>query len=321
MTTSDALSSDLCRDFRRYLVEVRHFSPRTVAAYTRLAAALLAQAGDARSVAELDRKAIVSFLRLDRGKPTSKVGWNLRLTGVRALFRWLVEEGTVARNPTHGIERQHVESAEREPLSLAEMVRFVAAVETHASPAYRHRNVALLQVFLHTALRVAEVVSLDVAQVDLEEHLLRGVLRKRGKIFAAACNDVVVAAIEDYLRVRPRLVREPPCLALFLSDRGKRLTVRSVQQIVARYAKIAGINRRVAPHLLRHSAATALAALNTPLRVVQDICGHSSIVTTQRYVHPGAAERREAVDRLADAYRAVQGRNVEGGALDSARIH
>ncbi len=303
MTTSEALSSDLCRDFQRHLVEVRHFSPRTVAAYTTLAAALLCHAGDASALAELDRKGVVTFLRLDRGRPTSKVGWNLRLSGVRAVFRWLVEEGMLTRNPTDGIERQTVVQAEPQPLSLAEMIRLVTAVEEHSRPAYRHRNIAIIETFLHTALRVAEVVSLDLSQVDLAEHLLRGVRRKRDKIFAAVCNDVVAVALADYLAARPRLARSAAEPALFLSDRGGRLSVRSVQQMVARYAKIAGIRRPVTPHLLRHSSATQLASLGTPLRVVQEICGHSSVTTTQRYVHVGERDRFDAADRLAKAFR------------------
>lgn len=308
MTPSEAFSSDLCRDFRRHLVEVRHFSPRTVAAYTSLAAALLAHAGDASVLAALDRPGVVAFIRLDRGRPTSKVGWNLRLSGVRAVFRWLVEEGRIARNPTDGIERQHVVQAEPQPLSLAEMVALVSAVETHSRSVYRRRNVALFQVFMHTALRVAEVVSLDLSQVDLPEHLLRGVRRKRGKIFAAVCNDVVAATLEEYLVDRPRLARRPDEQALFLSDRGGRLSVRSVQQLVGRYAKIAGIRRPVTPHLLRHSSATVLASLGTPLRVVQEICGHSSVTTTQRYVHVGERDRFDAADRLGRAFRDVSDR-------------
>ncbi len=308
MTTSDAFSSDLCHDFQRHLIEVRHYSPRTVVAYSTLAAALLRHAGDEASLTALDRRGVVEFLRLDRGKATSKVGWNLRLTGVRTLYRWLQEEGRVARNPTDGIERQHIVQAEPQPLSLAEMVALVNAVEEHSRPAYRRRNVAIIVTFLHTALRVAEVVSLDVGQVDLAEHLLRGVRRKRGKIFAAVCNDVVAACLEVYLVVRPRLARHPDQQALFLSDRGGRLSVRSVQQLVARYAKIAGIRRPVTPHLLRHSSATQLASLGTPLRVVQEICGHSSVTTTQRYVHVADRDRFDAADRLARAFREASAR-------------
>ncbi len=303
MTLPDASSSELCRDFRQYLLEVRHFSPRTIVAYSTLAAALLCHAGDEDALTHLDRKGVITFLRLDRGRPTSKVTWNLRLTGVRALYRWLQEEGRVARNPTDGIDRQHIVQAEPQPLSLAEMVQLVSTVETQSPAAYRHRNVALVQVFLHTALRVAEVVSLDLSQVDLAEHLLRGVRRKRGKVFAAVCNDVAAAALGDCLAARPRLTRDPAEQALFLSDRGRRLCVRSVQQMVARYAKIAGIRRSVTPHLLRHSSATALASLGTPLRVVQEICGHSSVTTTQRYVHVGDRDRFDAADRLAKAFR------------------
>ncbi len=88
------------------------------------------------------------------------------------------------------------------------------------------------------------------------------------------------------------------------------LGVRAVQELVKRYAKLAGISRRVSPHVLRHSSATQLADMGTPIRVVQEICGHASVTTTQRYVHVNDGQRKQAVDALGEAWkrreRAVQ---------------
>ena len=206
-------------------------------------------------------------------------------------------------NPALKIERQRVFPKEPVPLSFDEMLRLVEAVEGHCSSVYKHRNVAILQVLFHCALRVAEVVSLDLLQLDFDNYVFLDVRRKGGKILAAAFNDVVAEALENYLKVRGEHLPEEDEPALFLSDRKKRLSTRAVQAMVKKYADLAGISRTVSPHLLRHSSATQLMEVGTPLRVVQEICGHSSVETTQRYVHVNNGQRKRAVNALGQEWR------------------
>jgi site-specific recombinase XerD len=189
------------------------------------------------------------------------------------------------------------------PLSFDEMIRLVEAVEDNCASVYKHRNVAILQILFHCALRVTEVVSLDLSQLDFDNYLFLNVRRKGGKELAAAFNDVVAESIEKYLAVRDEFAPEGGDQALFLSDRKRRLSVRAVQEMVRRYAELAGISRRVSPHLLRHSSATQLVEVGTPLRVVQEICGHASVSTTQRYVHVNNGQRRRAVDALGERWK------------------
>lgn len=210
-------------------------------------------------------------------------------------------------NPAMTLERQRVIPKEPVPLSFDEMLRLVEAVEGHCSTVYKHRNVAILQVLFHCALRVAEVVSLDLSQLDFDNYVFLDVRRKGGKLLAAAFNDVVAEALQRYLRVRREHSPEGDDPALFLSDRKKRLGVRAVQAMVKKYADLAGISRTVSPHLLRHSSATQLMEVGTPLRVVQEICGHASVETTQRYVHVNNGQRKQAVDALGREWR-VQSR-------------
>lgn len=136
-----------------------------------------------------------------------------------------------------------------------------------------------------------------------DHYLLLDVRAKGGKLLAVAFNDVVAEALEQYLAERPRLHPATDEPALFVSDRGNRLSIRTVQELVKRFGKLATIRTPVTPHVLRHSSATRLAELGTPLRVVQEICGHASVTTTERYVHVNGNERRRAIDALAVRWR------------------
>jgi len=158
---------------------------------------------------------------------------------------------------------------------------------------YRSRNTALVQVMFHSALRVSEVVSLDLHQVDFQGHLFMNIRTKGDKQISLPFPDLVSEALERYLKDREPTSDE----ALFLSNRGTRMSVRAVQRLLNDYGRMAGIPRPVTPHLLRHSGATELADL-APLRVVQEILGHSSPEVTARYVHVASDARRLAINAL-----------------------
>jgi len=310
------------KEFAEYLRQERMRSPRTVARYREVlrdfGQFLTGLRGvEAASVDTVDKDMLSVFLRRkdDREEP-SRTSWNSRLAALRAFYGFRVKRGRLAMNPAMAIDRLKVHSRAPVPLSLDEMLRLVDAVEWNAAEVYRSRNLALVQVLYHCALRIAEVVSLNVDQVDLENRLFLDVRRKGDKHLAAAFNDVVAEALANYLAERPKLLplgREEK--ALFLSDRRRRLSIRTVQEMVGRYSELAGLSRSVSPHLLRHSSATQLVDLGTPIRVVQEICGHASVTTTERYVHVNNGQRRLAVDKLGVEWRRRQQerRRARGG--------
>lgn len=310
------------QEFSEYLRQERMRSPRTVARYKEVLrdfARFLAGLPDAQAASTdaVGKDTLSVFLRRtgDQQEP-SRTSWNSRLAALRAFYGFRVKKGRLAMNPAMAIERLKVHSREPVPLSLDEMLRLVDAIEWNSADAYRARNLALVQVLYHCALRIAEVVSLNVDQVDLENRLFLDVRRKGDKHLAAAFNDVVAEALAKYLGERSKLL--PPGqdeTALFLSDRRRRLSIRTVQEMVGRYSELAEISRSVSPHLLRHSSATQLVDLGTPLRVVQEICGHASVTTTERYVHVNNGQRRLAVDKLGVEWRRRQQerRKARGG--------
>jgi len=293
--TETAMSS-LQADFRAHLVEVRHLSPRSVTRYTRVLARFgdfLTKGTDAVQLADVDKDHIELFLRQLGG---GKASWNARLTALRAFYRYLSKTGRLTVDPSRLVERIRGPSKEPIPLSFDEMLRLVEAVET-ASSAYRARNLAIVHVFFHCAVRVAELVSINRSQVDFERRAFLGVRAKYDKELVLPFNDVVADHLERYLEERD--AKHGKSGPLFLSDRGHRLSVRAVQDLLTRYGKRAGIDRPVTPHLLRHASATEHAANGTPLPVIQSLLGHRSIKTTQRYVHANGAQQRDATNALA----------------------
>lgn len=279
---------DLVAAFAAHLGEVRHRRPRTVARYLRvlrrLERDLVLPLTDATSVD------LVGFLRAQSRGAGAPASWNTQVSALRGFYRWLVAGKLISHDPTLPLERRRDHRPEQSPLGFDELLCLVRAAET-AQLRYRARNVALLMTLIHTGLRVAEVVSLDLAQLDLDSHEFHGVTTKGGKTISVAFNDVVHARFEDYLSARPFGSADG---ALFLSDRGTRLAIRSVQVLVRSLGQKAGIGRRVTPHLLRHSYASGLADLGVPITTIQSALGHASIATTERYIHTELRHRREA---------------------------
>jgi integrase/recombinase XerC len=287
--------------FAAHLGEVRHRRPRTVARYLRvlrrLERDLVLPVTDATSVD------LVGFLRAQSKGNSAPASWNTQVSALRGFYRWLLAGKSISHDPTLVLERRRDHRPEQSPLGFDELLRLVGAAQ-RAQPRYRARNVALLMTLIHTGLRVAEVVSLDLAQLDFDNHEFRGVTTKGGKTISVAFNDVVHTRLEEYVGARSESASDP---ALFLSDRGSRLAIRSVQVLVRSLADKAGIGRRVTPHLLRHSYASGLADLGVPITTIQSALGHASIATTERYIHTELRHRREATAAFGSRWKDYSG--------------
>lgn len=300
MVASDEVDA-LIEAFKGYLREERMRGAETVKRYgvaLHEFSDFLRRVHTDLSLSAITHRELGAFLR-ERATTSTKpspTAWNMALSGLRAFYGYLNHTEALLTNPTLKLERHKIASREPVPLSLDEFLALVAAAEA-SDEAYRHRNVAIVQVLFHTALRVRELVSLDVDQVDWDARVFRDVRTKGSKWLSAPFNDMVAEALEAHVAAR---AQQPAASegALFVSNRRTRLSVRSVQEIVSALGEAAGIARPVTPHLLRHSSATELVELGTPIRVVQEVCGHASVVTTERYVHVKSGARRQAIDAL-----------------------
>lgn len=218
-----------------------------------------------------------------------------RLSAARTFLKGLVDEGRLDVNPAVGLRQRR--SARHLPgvLSEEEIGRLLAAPD--ASVPLGTRDRAILELMYSAGTRASETVGLDRAHLDLD----RGVARVLGKgrkerlvAIGSFAKDALVEYLSDPRRPAPTTAAVD---ALFLSQRGTRLTTRSLENIVAKHVLAAGIHRRATPHTLRHSFATHLLDRGADLRSVQELLGHENLVTTQIYTHVSVARLAEIYEK------------------------
>jgi integrase/recombinase XerC len=155
------------------------------------------------------------------------------------------------------------------------------------------RDIAILELLYSSGLRVSELVGLNISQLDLDLGLVR-VMGKGRKERIVPVGKKACEALKDYLKERGKINGEDP---LFINKMGQRLSSRSVGRLVKRYSLISGIFRKVTPHSLRHSFATHLLDGGADIREIQEMLGHSSLSTTQRYIHISLGKLMEVYDK------------------------
>ena len=289
------------QSFLEYLRYNRNASAHTVAAYRSDLSQLIAfldrrAAPRPAALSDLDHRTIRAFLgelyaRGDTGASTAR-----RLAAIRSFGRYLRRAGHVEQDPGAPLQAPRVERKMPAHLDEAAMRQLLDAPD-HAT-ALGRRDHAILELFYATGLRLSELVSLNLEQVNLSSRLLR-VRGKGGKERMLPFNRSAAEAIRRYLPDRPGLLGGPthpnagPATApdaLFLNYRGGRLSARSVDRLVRRYVAASSVKTGISPHALRHSFATHLLERGADLRAIQELLGHSRISTTQRYTHVNAAQ-------------------------------
>ncbi len=269
-------------------------SPRTIAAYgrdVRAVVALLPPNTDARQLgpAALDRA--LSGLT---GAPASL---QRARSAVRAWGRWLEQMELVAGNPARAIRTKRLPGTPPDHLSDSEVRRLLKVVRQTDTTAAR-RDRVWVEVLLHTGIRVSELAGLDLQDVDLESKHLR-VRVKGGAVQTRFLRTDLRALLARHLRERHRSGSVGSGeSALWLSNQGTRLTVRQIQRQLQGWLRAAGIEKRLGPHGLRHTFATALYERSRDLLVVQRALGHASVETTRRYTHLCDDALQEAIERL-----------------------
>lgn len=216
------------------------------------------------------------------------------LSTLRSFFRWAAREGHVTANPAKGLPSPRVPQALPRALTLADTEKLLGA---DPEPRFPERDRALFELLYAAGLRVAEAAGLDVEDVDLSSRLLR-VLGKGRKERIVPFGEEAEDALRDYLPARGerRVLStaggsdgEP----LFVNARGGRLTPRSMSRLLKVRLRAAGLPGDISPHALRHTFATHLLQEGADLRAIQELLGHSSLSTTQKYTHLDIARLRE----------------------------
>jgi integrase/recombinase XerD len=203
------------------------------------------------------------------------------LAAVRTFHVFLLREGDTEANPAEGVVRPKVPRNLPRPLSVHEVEALLSAPGEGDRVGLRDR--AILETLYGAGLRISEAVGLDVDDLDLEEGSVR-VVGKGNKERLIPLGRFASAALSGYLtRSRPVLAGPSSRAALFLNQRGGRLTRQGITKILKSAALRAGIHKRVTPHMLRHSFATHLLEGGADVRVVQELLGHATLSTTQIY--------------------------------------
>lgn len=294
----DALAAQIDR-FERYLADERRSSPRTVEAYVRDLRALREFAEGAGLPLDARRLDVVS-LRAWLGSIFGDVGPSTigrKLAAVRSFFRFLVRRGDLAVNPAAGLKSPKARKPLPRFLTVDETFRVVDAPSESEGP-LPTRDRAILALLYGGGLRVGELVGLRLGSIDLAAGRVR-VVGKGDKERVVPIGAGAVEALRAYLACRARLVHprtgEQHPDAVFLGQRGTALTSRQVQNVVRRWGALGGGRGDLHPHALRHTCATHLLDAGADLRAIQELLGHATLSTTQRYTHV-------TVDRLMEVY-------------------
>ncbi len=239
----------------------------------------------------VSREAILDHLgwRVDNGyKPRSTARL---LSGVRGFYRYLLREKLIAVDPTLQVDMPQLGKPLPKSLSEADVEALLAAPDL--SDAIGQRDRAMLEVLYACGLRVTELISLTLEQVNLRQGVLR-IMGKGSKERLVPMGEEAIVWVERYMRdARHELLNGRPSDVLFPSQRGEQMTRQTFWHRIKHQAKVAGIGKSLSPHTLRHAFATHLLNHGADLRVVQMLLGHSDLSTTQIYTHVARARLQE----------------------------
>ncbi len=274
----------LIEEFLDALWLEKGLSPHTRSAYrTDLLAFARWLEGRGLTLESLGRDAVLDHLgwRLSEGyqaRSTARF-----LSGLRSFYKYAVREGRIAEDPTLLVSMPQLGAPLPKSLSEADVEALLAAPDTEDTLGLRDRT--MLEVLYATGLRVTELISLTLDEINLREGSLR-VFGKGSKERLIPLGEEAIAWLEDYLKTaRPLLLGGQPGDILFPSQRGTPMTRQTFWHRIKLHAQVAGIRTSLSPHTLRHAFATHLLNHGADLRTVQMLLGHTSLSTTQIYTH------------------------------------
>jgi integrase/recombinase XerC len=279
------MSATLAEGVERFLASLSHerrLSSHTMDGYGRDLAALLdyCEAHGVSAWSALDTQHVRSFAAQCHRRGLGPRSIQRRLSALRSLCRFLIREGELRNDPAAGVLAP--KAAKRLPTTLDTdtMARLLAF---RADDRLGVRDKAIMELFYSSGLRLAELLGLDLADLDLRDRTVR-VLGKGRKTRIVPVGRHAVQALHSWLRERAAIASVEEH-AVFVGVNGRRLGPRVVQRRIARWARLQGLPEHVHPHMFRHSFASHLLESSGDLRAVQELLGHANIGTTQIYTH------------------------------------
>lgn len=287
----------LIHEFINYLSVERGLAVNTLESYGRdlRQYSQFLETDDETSLDSVSRATIMNYLtHLQlQGKATATIA--RRLAALKAFYQFLVRERLIQQDPTANLESPKLEKRLPKVLSVGEVERLLGAPNLSVPAGVRDR--AMLELLYATGIRVSELVSLNVADVDLTMGYIR-CAGKGSKERIVPLGTLAIDSCREYIQgARARLVKDRDEAALFVNHHGHRLTRQGFWKIVKKYADDAKIEKEITPHTLRHSFATHLLENGADLRSVQEMLGHADISTTQIYTHVTKGRLKEVYAR------------------------
>jgi integrase/recombinase XerC len=290
---------DDIKRYKNYLVSERNYSEHTVRAYMTDLIQFMnflkenklptnKKDIDVTKIEEIDIREFIGRLYTKN----SKSSISRKLTSIRTFLEFFIREGKVAKNSAKLVPIPKGEK--RTPAFLTVDEVFVLVEKPDDNEVLGLRDRAILELLYSSGLRVSELNGIKTSDIDLRSSYVK-VLGKGGIERIVPIGSKAINAINYFLEKRNEL--SPKVDYLFINSRGGRLSVRSIARIVKKYANLSGIPKNISPHVLRHTFATHLLGSGADLRAIQEILGHKSLSTTQRYTHASIEKIMEIYDK------------------------
>ena len=278
------MARDDIADYGAYLAEERHASQNTVSSYlrdvTQFSEYLAGRHG--ASLRQADADTVQEYMGWMRGRGKSAASVTRFLASIKSFYTFLSSRGAVKVNPAKGITAGRAERKYPEILTNKEVELFLEQPQCVDAKGYRDH--AMLELLYATGIRVSELISLDLDDLNLAAGFIR--CASRGKERIIPLYHTAVKALQDYVRdIRPELIADSAETALFVNMNGERMSRQGFWKIIKHYQEKAGIEKDITPHTLRHSFAVHLLENGADLRSIQEMLGHADISSTQIYTH------------------------------------
>jgi len=281
-------------DIKRFLIYLsveKGFSENTLAAYhndlSQLAAFIeeeAAKKGTPPTWTAFNRQGMLSYQLNLKERNYAATTLARKVAAAKSFFKFMVAEGIIKENPTQNVSSPNVGRLLPKPISITQVRKLLDQPAKQSTPEAK-RDRAMLELLYASGMRVSELISLNLDDIDIEGGFVR-CFGKGNKERMIPIYRQAAVVVDEYIReARPQIVRRSEEKALFLNRRGERLTRQGFWQILKGYAKAAGLDKEVTPHTLRHSFATHMLSGGADLRSVQELLGHANISTTQVYTH------------------------------------